>query len=480
MFNLNEANPLSMLRQFSDHLQGEIVEHSNSYVLKVENGSANGYIKLFEIYQGVSAWVYNIKFAADLSIDMSFSENPIYYFGYNLEGYQLQRFHSSDEYREIRQGQNFILKSHSDNKTNLVIPKDVKYKCCYVIIDPKILEKNPTKSKQSLQKNLEKLVSQIDINSTYAYYGNIDPATGVYARLILDYKSSDLIGQLFAEAAVHNMLANQLRAFKSDQNEKHVLYPNRLNELELLKILELSEYLKDNIERKVSIKELSNYSGLSPKKIQDGSRFLYGVTINNFANRIRLEQAKKLLSDKSLTVSEICYRCGYTSRSYFSKIFHDRFDMRPIDYRDSLNSKEMIYELSYQSSALVDTRVQIESIVSTAKRMNEKFGITGCLIYTGKRFFQIIEGSRSALSQLYKNLLNDSRHKDLVIMWKGYKPEREFPNFSMAFIHEDHSLMIENKEFEFMALDQVFNQDIDEEIISERLWFKIKSLLEIA
>jgi len=50
---------------------------------------------------------------------------------------------------------------------------------------------------------------------------------------------------------------------------------------------------------------------------------------------LRMEQAKRLLlENRKLTISEISARTGFSSNSYFSKVFRKENGMTPNEYRN--------------------------------------------------------------------------------------------------------------------------------------------------
>jgi len=50
---------------------------------------------------------------------------------------------------------------------------------------------------------------------------------------------------------------------------------------------------------------------------------------NQFIREYRLEKAKQMLQDRHATVSEIAFKVGFTSVSYFSKSFKQYFNIKP-------------------------------------------------------------------------------------------------------------------------------------------------------
>lgn len=60
-----------------------------------------------------------------------------------------------------------------------------------------------------------------------------------------------------------------------------------------------------------------------------------GKTINEYVTCVRIEQAKHMLLDSSIKAYDICFRVGYFSPSYFSKIFRKYCGMTPMEYREN-------------------------------------------------------------------------------------------------------------------------------------------------
>lgn len=71
-----------------------------------------------------------------------------------------------------------------------------------------------------------------------------------------------------------------------------------------------------------------SYSSLS-RKIQE----LENESFIKYVNRIRIEHAKRLLAVTDKSVTEISLECGFTSTSYFIKLFRELTDMTPKFYR---------------------------------------------------------------------------------------------------------------------------------------------------
>ena len=83
------------------------------------------------------------------------------------------------------------------------------------------------------------------------------------------------------------------------------------------------------------LEQLSLKSGLSQAKLQDGFKFLYTRTVTEYIRHVRLEAAREMMTNTDLNISQIVYSIGFTRRSYFSKIFKEKFGITPNQFKKS-------------------------------------------------------------------------------------------------------------------------------------------------
>lgn len=63
---------------------------------------------------------------------------------------------------------------------------------------------------------------------------------------------------------------------------------------------------------------------------------LTGVSPNEYIRKMRMQTAEKLLKERKLTISEISFRVGINSSSYFRQCFKEEFGMTPTEYQQTL------------------------------------------------------------------------------------------------------------------------------------------------
>jgi Sensors of blue-light using FAD len=93
----------------------------------------------------------------------------------------------------------------------------------------------------------------------------------------------------------------------------------------------------------------------------------------------------------------------------------------------------MVRQLLYISSAKRTLlRVDIESILFSARRYNARDEITGMLIASSTRFIQVLEGEPDKVQQTFDRIRLDDRHYAEVILRETMTSERQFAQWSMA------------------------------------------------
>ena len=75
----------------------------------------------------------------------------------------------------------------------------------------------------------------------------------------------------------------------------------------------------------------------------------------------------------------------------------------------------MRYAISYVSTANKDLLEQgVSEIMQETNNYNNGQEITGILLYNERSFFQLIEGEKFIIQNLYEKILKDSRHHDII------------------------------------------------------------------
>lgn len=101
-------------------------------------------------------------------------------------------------------------------------------------------------------------------------------------------------------------------------------------------IRRIKEILLENLSSDLSIKEIADRVGVSVYYMMHLFKKSTGITLTDYKNELKIVQAKNLLVNSDMPVTEIAQVCGFTDSSYFAKIFRRFEKIAPTEYRKML------------------------------------------------------------------------------------------------------------------------------------------------
>ena len=94
----------------------------------------------------------------------------------------------------------------------------------------------------------------------------------------------------------------------------------------------VEEYLAQRVRETISLQDTAQHFGYSVSNIQKIFKAVTGQSIIVYFNKLKLEEAKKLIAENTMTFSQIASYLGYSNPNYFSRIFKTTVGMTPTEY----------------------------------------------------------------------------------------------------------------------------------------------------
>jgi two-component system, response regulator YesN len=91
--------------------------------------------------------------------------------------------------------------------------------------------------------------------------------------------------------------------------------------------------IRFNIDQPVSLNALAERLGVNPSHLSRTFKQALGMTLTDYINQLRIEEAKYLLDHSDDSVTAIASQVGYNDANYFSKVFRKWERVTPHDYR---------------------------------------------------------------------------------------------------------------------------------------------------
>ncbi|NNM23025.1 MAG: helix-turn-helix transcriptional regulator, partial [Flavobacteriaceae bacterium] len=95
--------------------------------------------------------------------------------------------------------------------------------------------------------------------------------------------------------------------------------------LEKLRAIALDNYTDEQF----GVSELVEQAGMSRSQVHRKLKSATGQSVSQFIREIRLDEALKLLQQEDTTASEVSYKVGFNSATYFNTCFHEYFGYPP-------------------------------------------------------------------------------------------------------------------------------------------------------
>jgi AraC-like DNA-binding protein/ligand-binding sensor protein len=93
-------------------------------------------------------------------------------------------------------------------------------------------------------------------------------------------------------------------------------------------------FIWKNYTRKISLQEIAKVSGLSAPYFSTVFKNEMGENLSSYLNRLRVEEASRLLTKTKMSISDIAGACGFEDQSWFSKIFKSFTGVSPGRFRE--------------------------------------------------------------------------------------------------------------------------------------------------
>lgn len=98
----------------------------------------------------------------------------------------------------------------------------------------------------------------------------------------------------------------------------------------------------------------------------------------------------------------------------------------------------MRYAISYVSTASEQlTETEIKKTLEFSKNWNTDHDITGILLFSEGNFFQVLEGDKELLQNLFERIKSDSRHYNVMRIFGKEIDNAKFTGYAANFITVD-------------------------------------------
>ena len=177
--------------------------------------------------------------------------------------------------------------------------------------------------------------------NVFSYYGTYNLKLANLIKQYNSIKQKGMIRILIKEGIVYQVLSEHMQ--QHDKDVKRKRNPSTtLTKKEISLVRKVGQKILKNVAEDYNVEGLANEMGLTQAKLQEGFKLLFSRTVIEYIRHIRLEEARDLMNTTDYNISQIVYSIGFSSRSYFSKIFKRKYGISPSEF---LKNKQEVNEI---------------------------------------------------------------------------------------------------------------------------------------
>ena len=97
-------------------------------------------------------------------------------------------------------------------------------------------------------------------------------------------------------------------------------------------------YVKTNFREEITLDSIASLVNMTVPSFCRYFKKITNKTFIQFTNEYRLVHASKLLAEQKMSITEVCFECGFNNFSHFNKSFKKFTGQNPSEYRNELKT----------------------------------------------------------------------------------------------------------------------------------------------
>ena len=326
-----------VLKDIAKQWDVPIDDESGELTINIPDHLGEGYIRCTNFHSGIGVIEYNCTFHQDYQILFSINKTHPLKFIFCSEGTAKHSFEEDRDTHAIETYQNVIVSSSGNNGHLLsFIGNQTAQITSIEIIRAEFSHRNNHRF-QGIAPELKELFEDSVAEKKFFYQGNYSLKAADVVDEITTKDYEGFIRSIFLEGKLLEMLVIQINQYHDDKREDK--NPQIVRRSDVEKVERAVRLIKKELHKNLSVEHVAKEVGTNVNKLQAGFKHMYDLTVNKYMQQVKLEKARELLETSDHNISEIVHMIGLSNRSYFSKIFKERYGTSPKyflrSYRDA-------------------------------------------------------------------------------------------------------------------------------------------------
>lgn len=93
------------------------------------------------------------------------------------------------------------------------------------------------------------------------------------------------------------------------------------------------DYIREHHHKRLTVEDLADQAGLSPRQLHRKFRDVFGLSVQDFLIKTRIQAASDVLLHSDLSIAEIATDFGFCDQSAFTQLFRKHTGLTPLRFR---------------------------------------------------------------------------------------------------------------------------------------------------
>ena len=335
---LKDFNVINVVKDIAHRLGVDYEEDNNEICLDFPEEVGTGNITAISFSHGVGILNLDARLKKEVRFELNQSLVQPLEIIFNRESAFTHEFDGKGKVQEIKHLESAILSCNSRYGNVVTLPADEPICFFSLEINRKLFEEKIESFLPEMNEDLEALFRDVNGVNLFFYKGHYSLDIAKCIEESTNCEHTGFTKSVFIEGKCYEILAHHLRQYLDDLTGPEAR--KILRQATVEKIVKAADIIQEELEQMDNILALSRRVGLNQNTLQNGFKHLYGTSVNQYIKNARMELARELMESTGLNITEITYKIGINSRSYFSKLFKQRYSMTPQQYMKKLKASK--------------------------------------------------------------------------------------------------------------------------------------------
>ncbi len=320
------------LEQLAEQLDSNINNEHGLYKINLPSHLGKGHIEFILYKTGINYIHFDLTFFEELCFVYKANSNHPLRFIYTLKGKLRHGFEHHVTPYYIDEFKKIIVAGNYHTSHTITFPVREKLEIVNIEIDRAKFQENFDFDFLTLERELYAVLKDIYAVNTFYHNGHFGLDLLELLKDIIICKKKGFLRALYIKGKLFELLTLQLEEYSNEIAD----YENTtfMTKQEIVLVEKAVIIIEEEFMNLPTIADLAQRLYTNVNRLQECFRLMYHKTINEYIQNLRMQKAKHLFLTTEMNITEISNQLGISSKSYFSKIFKEKFGVSPSEFKN--------------------------------------------------------------------------------------------------------------------------------------------------